>query len=44
MKEFGYEDFEKNSVVIHQFKEQGKLGNIIEIQQTLERSYNSARP
>lgn len=40
MKDFGYDDFEKNSVVITKFKNEGKLDNIMLIQQQLEAKYN----
>ena len=42
MKDFGYDDFEKNNIVIGKFKDQGKLDNMMGIQQALEASYNSA--
>lgn len=41
MKDFGYDDFEKNNTVISQFKAQGKLDNMMGIQQALEVSYNA---
>ena len=41
MKDFGYDNFEKNNSVITNFKNQGKLDNMMGIQQALERSYNS---
>ena len=41
MKDFGYDNFEKNNAVITNFKNQGKLDNMMGIQQALERSYNS---
>ena len=41
MKDFGYDNFEKNNSVITNFKNQGKLDNMMAIQQALERSYNS---
>ena len=31
MKDFGYDDFEKNNVVISKFKEQNKLDNMMGI-------------
>ena len=40
MKDFGYDNFEKNSIVITKFKEQGKLDSLMEIQAELERTYN----
>ena len=41
MKDFGYDDFEKNNVVIGKFKSEGKLDNMMGIQQALEASYNA---
>lgn len=41
MKDFGYDDFEKNNIVIGKFKSEGKLDNMMGIQQALEASYNA---
>ena len=41
MKDFGYDDFEKNNIVISKFKSEGKLDNMMGIQQALEASYNA---
>ena len=44
-KDFGYDDFTKNNVVISKFKEQNKLEKMDEIAQALEASYNrNSRP
>ena len=43
MKDFGYDDFEKNNIVIGKFKSEGKLDNMMGIQQALEASYNAGR-
>lgn len=42
MKDFGYDNFEKNVVVITKFKQQGRLGDeyIAAIAAELETSYN----
>ena len=42
MKDFGYDNFEKNSTVITKFKNQGKLDSLMEIQAELEQSYNGS--
>lgn len=39
MKDFGYDNFEKNNVVITKFRDQGNLDNMMGIQQALEQSY-----
>ena len=44
-KDFGYDNFAKNNIVIGKFKEQNKLDKMDEIAQALEASYNrNSRP
>lgn len=40
MRDFGYDNFEKNNVVITKFKQQGKLDSLAEMAGELEKSYN----
>lgn len=44
MRDFGYDNFEKNIVVVTKFKEQGKLEDYAKIQLDLEKSYNGGAP
>jgi len=39
VKDFGYDDYEKNALIINTMKDQGKLDNIMAIAELLERAY-----
>ena len=40
LKDFGYDDFSKNSVIVSKFKQNGKLDDMMGIYAEVERSYN----
>ena len=39
MKDFGYDNFDKNIVIANKFKQQGKLDDMIQIAAAAERDY-----
>ena len=41
MKDFGYDNFEKNYPVIIKFRDQGKLDDLTQVESQLDKAYKS---